>query len=235
MQLNSNSSFIGFKTPNYARGKVKPKSETDGAMSSIVTTLPGAELRFLKIRRTGDMRNRVAISYYQERLMRRIFTDLDFAKMGVLTQEELKGASKYVENRMESMSTTRGLFKNIHEEFAAMDTDGDGFIDYNEFTIAMTGTTKGLLERVTESEMDMMTFCYVEYAQIKKRKQILKMLKETKKDNNKLGSVNMNDAGFSTNPNPNPSPNHSPSSSGRDSTGRRSLGQVEATPLDAER
>jgi hypothetical protein len=47
--------------------------------------------------------------------------------------------------RMEAMSTTRGLFKDIQLKFSAMDTNGDGELDYTEFTIAMTGTENGLL------------------------------------------------------------------------------------------
>lgn len=35
-----------------------------------------------------------------------------------------------------------GFFCNLHDQFAAMDIDKNGYIDYNEFTIAMTGTTK---------------------------------------------------------------------------------------------
>ena len=105
--LNQNS-FNQMKVPTYARSRLRVKNELDGAMSAIVTTLPGADLRFLKIRRSGAMRKKVVISFYQERLMREIFTELDFEKNGVISSAELKDASDYVEMRMEALPTTRG-------------------------------------------------------------------------------------------------------------------------------
>eukprot|EP00596_Hydrurales_sp_CCMP1899_P003490 CAMPEP_0119048056 /NCGR_PEP_ID=MMETSP1177-20130426/56638_1 /TAXON_ID=2985 /ORGANISM="Ochromonas sp, Strain CCMP1899" /LENGTH=847 /DNA_ID=CAMNT_0007023429 /DNA_START=230 /DNA_END=2770 /DNA_ORIENTATION=- len=198
--MTSNSFNQQTKIPNYARSKIRIVDEQEEAMKALVTTLPGADLKFLKKRRSAEMRKKVAVSYYQERLMRSIFVALDFGKVGVIKLDELKGASDYVEMRMEAMSTTRGLFKDIQLKFSAMDTNGDGELDYTEFTIAMTGTENGLLEKVSPSEMDMMTFLYIEYAHMMQRKKILVSLNDidmTKKDINE--SSDSTKTGFTLN------------------------------------
>jgi acyl-CoA hydrolase len=71
--MASNSFNQQTKIPNYARSKIRIVDEQEEAMKAIVTTLPGADLKFLKKRRSAEMRKKVAVSYYQERLMRYIY------------------------------------------------------------------------------------------------------------------------------------------------------------------
>ena len=101
--------FNQVNIPTYARSKINSKNDVVGVVSAIVSTLPGVDLRFIKIRRNQKMEKKVVVSFYQERMLREIFTELDFIKCGMISFEELRKASNYVEMRMENMSTAQGL------------------------------------------------------------------------------------------------------------------------------
>lgn len=68
------------KLPNYAKSKIKNNNIAEELMSAIITTLPNSDIRYLKKRRVPDMTHKVPISYYQERLMREIFMELDYGE-----------------------------------------------------------------------------------------------------------------------------------------------------------
>ena len=100
--------FNQVNIPTYARSQIKSDDDVAGAVSAIVSTLPGVDLRFMKIRRNQKMEKKVVVSFYQERMLREIFTELDFIKCGVISCKELRKASNYVEMRMANMSTAEG-------------------------------------------------------------------------------------------------------------------------------
>jgi len=53
--------------------------------------------------------------------------------------------------------------------FEAMDEDGDGTVDFHEFTIAMTGSAKSTVDSASEYDVDRLTKRFIEFANIRRR------------------------------------------------------------------
>jgi EF hand len=131
----------------------------------------------MRIRRAPGIASRVPISYDRDKQLREIFTNLDFGKTGVVLLSDLKAASDFVELRMEASRKLSGS-KSLYEVFAAMDTDGNGHIDIDEFVFAMTGTRNSALEQLSEGDVEQIKFLYVEYGHLQKRKDALETLRK---------------------------------------------------------
>jgi len=57
--------------------------------------------------------------------------------------------------------------------FEAMDEDGDGTVDFHEFTIAMTGSAKSTVDSASEYDVDRLTKRFIEFANIRRREHAL--------------------------------------------------------------
>ena len=145
------------------------------ADDALLSTLPTATLKFLKARRKVNSFEKVPLTYYRERQLRSIFRGLDFDGMGDIHLDLVKEAADYAE---EKLKPKRGqpVFTNVRGMFEAMDEDGDGTVDFHEFTIAMTGSSSSTMDRATEHDVERLTARFLEFANIKKRERAVKVI-----------------------------------------------------------
>lgn len=150
----------------------KPKSNsrpTKTADDALISDLPPETLVWIKKRRQIDSSAKVVLSHHRERQLREIFRGIDVGKHGVIDLEELKEAISYVQERIK---TVKGLssFQNIQKVFLAMDDNGDGSVDFQEFTNAMAGTAKSTLDTASEHEIENLHRCFLEFGVLKHRR-----------------------------------------------------------------
>ena len=142
------------------------------ADDALLSTLPTTTLKHLKARRKVNSFEKVPLTYYRERQLRSIFQGLDFDGMGDIHLELVKEAADYAE---EKLKPKRGepVFTNVRGMFEAMDEDGDGTVDFHEFTIAMTGSSSSTMDKATEHDVERLTARFLEFANIKKRERAI--------------------------------------------------------------
>ncbi len=136
------------------------------ADDALVTTLDHEALNWIKSHRKSDSNEKVALSHAHERQLREIFNGLDIDGCGIINLESLQEAAKYVE---ESTKGKVGAFTNIQQMFQSMDEDGNGEVDFHEFTTAMTGTSKSAMANMSESDIARMNKKFVEFANLRRR------------------------------------------------------------------
>jgi Ca2+-binding EF-hand superfamily protein len=158
------SGSVNTTTPHYARGFAEKKGDTEEeaeakkkkVTGTTVTTLPAADLRFLKLRRRPDSECNVPITFDRDEKLREMFTRLDHEGRGFIYLKELKEASEFVEKRMKAtkeLVRANGA-KSLYQVFQDMDTNHDGFLTNNEFVNAMTGTRRGAFENLSEDDIE---------------------------------------------------------------------------------
>ena len=159
---------------------IKEKTADD----AILSTLPSNTLRFMKRRRKLNSFDKVPLTHYRERQLRGIFKGLDFDKMGNIHLDLVKDAADYAEEKLKPKLRNVGapVFVNLNRMFAAMDEDGngDGEVDFHEFTIAMTGSSTSTIDSVDEGDVERLTKRFMEFANIKKREYALNAINEAK-------------------------------------------------------
>jgi hypothetical protein len=165
--LKTHSSYVDVTErlhQNQKRGERKAKTADDALLSS----LPSDALRWIKKRRKINSFEKVVLTHFRERQLRDIFRGLDFDGMGTIHLDLVKDAANYAE---EKLRPKRGkpVFTNIQGMFAAMDEDGDGTVDFHEFTIAMTGSSTSQMDNATEQDVDKLTRRFIEFANIRRR------------------------------------------------------------------
>lgn len=153
-----------------SRGKTRPPRTADDALLS---TLQPDALKWIKTRRKLDSKAKVVISYARERQLREIFRGLDLQGVGVIDLKSLQKAAQYCE---ETTKGTVGEFKNIQAMFEGMDDDGNGEVDFAEFTGAMMGSTKSAVGTMSEQDIERLQRKFVEYAVENKRQHALKAI-----------------------------------------------------------
>ena len=138
------------------------------ADDALLSTLPTPTLKHIKARRKLNCFDKVPLTYYRERQLRSIFRGLDFDGMGDIHLDLVKEAADYAE---EKLKPKRGepVFVNVRGMFEAMDEDGDGTVDFHEFTIAMTGSSTSTMDKASEHDVERLTARFLEFANIKKR------------------------------------------------------------------
>ena len=149
------------------------------ANDALLTTLPTPTLRFLKKRRKLNSFDKVPLTYYREKQLRAIFNGLDFDKMGTIHLDLVTDAAIYAEEKLKPKKG-EPVFKNIKRMFEAMDEDGngDGEVDFHEFTIAMTGSTKSTVDSASEYDVERLTKRFVEFANIRRREHALDVIND---------------------------------------------------------
>ena len=158
------------------RNEKKHKVERT-ADDALLSTLPSDTLKFLKARRKKDSFEKVPLTYYRERQLRAVFKGLDFDGMGTIHLDLVKDAADYAE---EKLKPKRGppVFVNVRGMFEAMDEDGDGTVDFHEFTIAMTGSSSSAVDNASEHDVENLTSRFLEFANIKKRERAVQMIED---------------------------------------------------------
>jgi hypothetical protein len=151
------------------------------ANDALLTTLPTPTLRFLKKRRKVNSFDKVPLTFYREKQLRSIFNGLDFDRMGTIHLDLVKDAANYAEQKLKPKKG-EPVFKNIQRMFEAMDEDGDGTVDFHEFTIAMTGSATSTVDSASEYDVERLTKRFVEFANIRRRERALAIINDTRLD-----------------------------------------------------
>jgi len=165
--LKTHSSYVDVTErlyQNHRRGERKAKTADDALLSS----LPSDALRWIKKRRKINSFEKVVLTHFRERQLRDIFRGLDFDGMGTIHLDLVKDAANYAEEKLRPKKG-KPVFTNIQGMFAAMDEDGDGTVDFHEFTIAMTGSSTSQMDNATEQDVDKLTRRFIEFANIRRR------------------------------------------------------------------
>ena len=66
-----------------------------------------------------------------------------------------------------------GQLDNLITTFVAMDTDGDGTVDFHEFCIGMTGKAKGPFDGLSDYDVNRLIDKFLDYANMIKRERAL--------------------------------------------------------------
>jgi len=173
--LNSEANTVAWhdRLALSSRGKTRPPRTADDALLS---TLQPDALKWIKTRRRLDSKAKVVISYARERQLREIFRGLDLQGVGVIDLKSLQKAAQYCE---ETTKGTVGAFKNIQAMFEGMDDDGNGEVDFAEFTGAMMGSTKSAVGVMSEQDIERLQRKFVEYAVENKRQHALRAIEQS--------------------------------------------------------
>lgn len=157
----------------HSEKKVK-KAKT--ANDALLSSLPTDSLRWIKKRRKINSFEKVALTYFRERQLRTIFRGLDFDGMGTIHLDLVKDAADYAEEKLRPKKG-KPVFVNVRGMFEAMDEDGDGTVDFHEFTIAMTGSSKSAMDNATEQDVEKLTRRFIEFANIRRRERAVEEIK----------------------------------------------------------
>mmetsp|Transcript_6833 Transcript_6833/g.7452 ORF Transcript_6833/g.7452 Transcript_6833/m.7452 type:complete len:563 (+) Transcript_6833:91-1779(+) len=158
----------------YTTPKWIPKKEK-GPEDSLVCDLPSTTLRWMKKRRKADSDQKVVLSFQRERQLREMFESLDYTNQGEIDLSALTDAVAYVQEKTKHMKGMKE-FHNLQEVFAAMDDNGDGTIDFQEFTNGMTGTTRSAFDKASEYDIERVFRYFVEFGELRQRQIALKKL-----------------------------------------------------------
>lgn len=119
-----------------------------------------------------DSQYKIPMSHFRERQLRLMFKGLDFEHRDAIDLSEFKNAIKYVQ---ENTKHRAQVFDNLQAIFTAMDEDGDGNVDFQEFTTAINGNGSSI-NKLSEYDFERLQLKFLEYSIIKKRKFILDTL-----------------------------------------------------------
>lgn len=153
----------------------KPKVEDSN--QALVSELPTHTLKWMKKRRSLDTEKKVVLSHHAERQLREMFNSLDINHSGTISLAELTEAVEYVQEKTKG---AKGLeaFQNIASVFAAMDDNGDGTIDFMEFTNGMTGTSNSAFEKASPYDIEKLFSFFVEFGERKQREHAVRKINE---------------------------------------------------------
>lgn len=154
LYLNQKTTIKVEKTPNDA----------------LISDLPGHTIKWIKNRRRLDCNAKMVLSHNRERQLRDIFNGIDVGKNGFIDLVELHEAVKFVAERMKNKLGTFDGFNNILKIFDSMDDNGDGKVDFQEFTNAMSGSSKSALDKASEHDIANLHRCFLEFGVMKQRR-----------------------------------------------------------------
>lgn len=160
----------------YHTPKSVPKQKAD-ENQALISDLPTHTLKWIKKRRSIDTEKKVVLSPQAERQLREMFNSLDVNHSGTISLVELTEAVIYVQEKTKG---AKGLeaFQNIASVFAAMDDNGDGTIDFTEFTNGMTGTANSAFEKASPYDIEKLFSYFVEFGERKQREHALRKINE---------------------------------------------------------
>ena len=144
----------------------------------IISELGSATLRHIKSRRAKGSEVKVAVTVADEEQLREIFDAFDFDKSGNVSLLEFDKALAYIRESRHFRKLHKEL-DNLHQTFIEMDVDGDATVDYQEFTIGMTGTANGALDGFSPTDLNKLLAKFVEFALITKRQRNIDAISES--------------------------------------------------------
>lgn len=147
------------------------------ANDALVSSLSSDTLKWVKKRRSIDSQQKVVLSYHREKQLRTIFQGIDVNGHGFIDLADITEAVEYVKQKLKGI---KGMeqFQNIQEIFSSMDEDGDGTVDFQEFTTAMTGSSKSVMDSASEYNIEKMYLAFIEFGTMKFRKFAIENIKE---------------------------------------------------------
>lgn len=108
-------------------------------------------------------------------MLKQIFRGLDFDGSGEISLDELKEAISYVAgNHLEGEKPIFDDVEKITKFFEAMDTDGSGAVDFNEFLVAMTSQGKDS----ASTDMNRMQHAFKDFAKKHRRQKLIDRLED---------------------------------------------------------
>ncbi len=108
-------------------------------------------------------------------MLKQIFRGLDFDGSGDIALDELKEAITYVaSNHAEGEKPIFEDVQKVTKFFEAMDTDGSGAVDFNEFLIAMTSQGKDS----ANTDMNRMQHAFKDFAKQHRRQKLIDRLED---------------------------------------------------------
>ena len=143
---------------------------TEEDTDALISDLPTDTLKWIKKHRRLDCDAKIVLSHNRERQLRDIFNGIDVGKNGSIDLIELEEAVSFVKERLEKKFGTFAGFNQIIKVFKSMDVNGDGKVDFREFTNAMTGSTKSALAKASEDEVANLHRCFLEFGVLKARR-----------------------------------------------------------------
>eukprot|EP01032_Pedospumella_encystans_P029898 gene29898-33745_t len=99
-----------------------------------------------------------------------MFDGIDVGKHGSIDLVELEEAVSFVKDRLQKKLGTFDGFDQIIKVFKSMDVNGDGEVDFREFTNAMTGSTRSALANASEHDVANLHRCFLEFGVLKARR-----------------------------------------------------------------
>ena len=153
-KANSNDSDIqynfGDRLFHQRKGNPRPEKTAD---DSLVSNLPVETLKWIKKRRTINCKQKVVLSHHRERQLREIFNGIDVSKKGEIDIAALEEAIEFVEERIKKIKGLEAL-TNLKAVFRSMDEDGNGNVDFQEFTSG----SRPLLHFIRSSDKTLLAF-----------------------------------------------------------------------------
>lgn len=154
------------------------EEDGDGGDNVIVSDLPSETLRWMKKRRDINSSKKIVISFYRENQLREIFDKLDYQKHKALDLDDLTEAIRYVKKKMSRLCEFPHL-NNMEETFRDMDDNGDGTVDFEEFSRGMTGTTNSTFDMISEYDLNRFLNFFMEFGEMKQRENAINRINET--------------------------------------------------------
>lgn len=152
--------------------------QVEDGVDAVVSDLPAATLKWIKNHRRLDCDAKMVLSHNRERQLRDMFNGIDVGKHGSIDLIELEEAVTFVKERLEKKSGTFKGFDQIIKVFKSMDVNGDGKVDFREFTNAMTGSTRSALANASEHDVANLHRCFLEFGVLKARRHAIAKINE---------------------------------------------------------
>ena len=138
--------------------KAQLEEEREKEESEVIISGLGTEtIRWINNRRPKVTAAKVALTFHHEKLLRELFNHFDYNDSGVVSLEELSQGLNYVEKSPHFHSMLY-ILRNLRKSFLAMDIDGGGEVDFNEFCIGMS-TGRGPLDDLSKTGMKIALCC----------------------------------------------------------------------------
>jgi len=141
----------------------------------ILSALGSQTLRWIKTHRSKGSTVKVAVTIADEKQLREIFDAFDFDKSGNVSLLEFSNALAYIRENRHFRKLSKAL-DHLEQTFIDMDADGDATVDYQEFTIGMTGSANGALDGLEQSDLHKLLAKFIEYARVHKRDRALEQM-----------------------------------------------------------
>jgi Ca2+-binding EF-hand superfamily protein len=153
----------------------------------VVSELEQNSIRWMTNRRNSKS-TVIVLSTEQQNKFKQIFNAFDFEGEGDLTLNDLNNSLDWISKSPYFSSKAQiDLLHDLQNVFTAMDTGGDGSVNFSEFCIGMTGTASKVINKLDKFESAKLFDMILQYANTIKRNQSLSKISE-KEDSNNISS-----------------------------------------------